>query len=140
MPQASAVQKVRLGHALPLAFGLAFVWPEAADAGMYVPAPMPQIETSATAPAAPETPRLLPVVGAAPSFSVDKEGRNVSMSVPAKVMLYGLARGEDVAARTVIRSAGIGTAELSLTLEKPIADTRKAGAYVGVVTMSFDYN
>lgn len=136
MPQASAV---RLAHALPLAFGLAFAWPEAADAGLYVPGPLPELE-SAIAPAVAEAPRARPVVGTAPTFGVDGDGRNVSMSVPATVMLYGLARAEQVPARTVIQSAGVGTAELGLTLDRPVPDLAKAGAYVGVVTMSLDYN
>lgn len=136
MPQASTV---RLTHALPLAFGLAFAWPEAADAGMYVPSPLPSFETAAT-PVGPEAPRARPIVGTAPAFGVDAEGRNISMSVPATVMLYGLARAEDVPARTVIEAAGIGTARLGLTLERPSVDLATAGTYVGVVTMSLDYN
>lgn len=125
---------LRLAHALPLALGLAFIWPEAADAGLYVPQPMPDVHLE-TPPAAP--PRLLPTEGRAPNFGVDGEGRNVSMSVPSQIRLYGVARAEEVAARTVLETTGAGTARLGFALD----DVAKArGAYVGVVEMIVDYN
>lgn len=131
MSHASAL---RLAHALPLAFGLAFIWPEAADAGLYNPQPLPDVHIE-TPPAAP--PRLLPTAGRAPNFGVDGEGRNVSMAVPAQIRLYGVARAEDVAARTVIETTGAGTARLGFALD---GVTEARGTYVGVVAMIVDYN
>jgi len=125
---------LRLAHALPLALGLAFIWPEAADAGLYVPQPMPDVHIE-TPPAAP--PRLLPAEGRAPTFGVDEEGRNVSMSVPKQIRLYGVARADEVAARTVLEPTGAGTARLGFALDGSAA---ASGAYVGVVEMSVDYN
>lgn len=137
MPHASTV---RLSHTLPLAFGLAFAWPEAADAGLYVPEPLPQFETSAAAQPAPAKPRLLPVAGVAPALGIDAEGRSLSVSVPTKVLLYGLARAEQVAARPVLQATADGAPQLGLALERPVADHGSAGAYVGVLRMTLDYN
>lgn len=126
---------LRLTYALPLAFSLALVWPEAADAGRYVPLPIRDAPIAA-APAA--APRPLPASGRMPTLGVDAEGRNISMSVPSHVRLYGVARAEQVMLRTVIESTGAGTARLGLARDGAIATP--GGAYVGVVEMTVDYN
>lgn len=128
----SHASTLRLAHALPLAFGLAFIWPEAADAGLYVPHPT---AAAAAEPAAPLLSR--PADVRMPAYVVDGEGRSVSMSVPTRVRLYGLARADEVAAYTVLEPTGAGTARLGLALDGEVAG---AGAYVGVVRMSLDYN
>ncbi|MDO9489279.1 MAG: hypothetical protein Q7J32_12970 [Sphingomonadaceae bacterium] len=133
----SHASTLRLAHALPLAFGLAFVWPEAADAGFYVPHPTTAAPVD-TIVAAPHRP--LPTEGRAPAFAVDGEGRSFSISVPSHVRLYALARAEHVAAHTVLEPTGAGTARLSLALDRAVADVNTAGAYVGIVEMSLDYN
>jgi hypothetical protein len=63
----SAASTLRLAHALPLAFGLAFVWPEAADAGFDVAYPVSAVAKDVSAPA-PRRTGLAPTdAGAAPS-------------------------------------------------------------------------
>lgn len=138
MPQASTA---RLARTLPLAFALAFAWPEAADAGMFVPGPVPPtLERSAPASVAPpESSRLLAIDAKAPGFIVDAEGRSLSLTVPTTVLLYSLVRAEEVAARTVLRPAG-SIPKLGLTLERPVAHPEGAGAHVGVVNVNLDYN
>lgn len=130
----SHASTLRLAHALPLAFGLAFIWPEAADAGFYVPHPT---ATSPAKPIAAAPLRPRPADVRAPAYVLDDEGRSVSMSVPTRVRLYGLARADEVAAHTVLEPTGAGTARLGLALDGDVAG---AGAYVGVVRMSLDYN
>ncbi len=132
MPHASAV---RLTHALPLAFALAFAWPEAVDAEMYVPSPMGPVHTRAAA-AAPELPKMVGV----PTAGVDREGRSLSLSVPTRLSLYGLARADELAVRTVVHSSDGGGARLGLALDQPVADAARAGDYVGVLRVSLDYN
>ncbi|MFC3712027.1 hypothetical protein ACFOMD_05565 [Sphingoaurantiacus capsulatus] len=131
MSHASAV---RLTHALPLAFALAFAWPEAVDAGMYVPSPMGPTHSLTTA--APEMPKLVGL----PTAGVDREGRSLSLSVPTHLSLYGLARADELAVRTVVHSTGSGGARLGLALDQPVANAASAGDYVGVLRVSLDYN
>lgn len=131
MSHASAV---RLTYALPLAFALAFAWPEAVDAGMYVPEPLTAVHTRATA-----APAALRLVGV-PTAGVDAEGRSLSLSVPTRLSLYGLARADELSVRTVVHATDGADARLGIALDQPVADASTAGDYVGVLRVSFDYN
>lgn len=87
-------------------------------------------------------PRLTAVTSSAfgPTVAVDGEGRNLSVSLPTRVQLYGLTRAEAVSARTVLTPDATGTARLALTLDRPIADSARAGAFVGVLPVTLAYN
>jgi hypothetical protein len=86
-------------------------------------------------------PELRAPIGAkAPTAAVDGEGRNLSLTVPSKVKLYGVARADEVAARPVLAPAGAGAARLALRLDQPASSGGMMGDYVGVLTLTLDYN
>lgn len=83
---------------------------------------------------------VAPISADRATAAVDGEGRSLSVSVPKTVTLYGLARGDAVAARAVITPKASGPAQLGLALDAPVRNAATAGAYVGVLPLSLDYN
>lgn len=75
-----------------------------------------------------------------PTSAVDGEGRSLSVSLPFKVKLYGLLKADEIAAHAVLRPASAGAAELGLILDNPVQDPHTAGSYVGVLSMTLNYN
>lgn len=114
-------------------------------AASYVPDPLGTIPArssgSASIVAREAPPRLqAPVAGTAPTTAVDGEGRNLSVSLPSTVLLYGVAHADEIAARTVVAPAGAGAARLTIALDRPVENAASAGAYVGVLKLTLDYN
>ena len=133
----------RAAKALALAVGL--IATSQAQAAPMVPEPFSgaaaRTNGSASILAYEAPPELrAPIAAAAPTAAVDGEGRNLSVAVPTEVKLYGVARADEIAARPVLAPAGAGVAKLALTLDQPMRKGAMAGAYVGVLTMTLDYN
>lgn len=89
---------------------------------------------------APEaSPRLLAAV-AGSTAALDGEGRALSVSLPAKMLLQGAIPAAGIAAHAALAPAGPGTARLMLTPDRPLRQVAAGGAYVGELRMSLDYN
>lgn len=107
-----------------------------AEAGGYA---RTSASASIIAPEAP--PQLLPAAAGTSAAALDGEGRTLSVSLPAKMMLHGAAHANEIAARTALAPAGVGAARLMLTPDRPLRQAAAAGgAYVGELRMSLDYN
>lgn len=140
----------RIGAMLLMAAGLSLLGTSPAIAGGSLPEmPSPNFGTATASSSASTSivahepppqllPPALPRVGS--TAAVDGEGRNLSVSLPSKVTLYGLARAETVDARMVLTPAGAGTAKLALALDRPVPNARTAGDYVGILRVTLDYN
>lgn len=134
--------RTRTARALIAVAGLTIA-ASAAQAAPMIPEPFSGALTSGSASIlAYEAPPALrmPVAAQAPTAAVDGESRNLSLTVPSKVKLYGVARADEVAARPVLAPAGAGAAKLALTLDGPAAGAAMVGDYVGVLTLTLDYN
>ena len=93
---------------------------------------------SILAPEAP--PRLLRAAAGTSTAALDGEGRTLSVSLPGKMTLHGAADANVLAARAALAPAGVGIARLVLTPDRPMRQVAAAGAYVGELRMSLDYN
>lgn len=93
---------------------------------------------SIIAPEAP--PQLLAAATGTSTAALDGEGRALSVSLPTKMLLRGAAPADAIAARAALAPAGVGTARLMLTTDRPLRQIAAAGAYVGELRMSLDYN
>ncbi len=136
----------RIGGSLLLASGISLPLAGTARADGYVPKSASLTGTSSKAsvsivePAAP--PQLLPAASHdhGPAAAIDGEGRNLSVTFPTSVTLYGVARADKIPARTVLTPEGSGGARLGLKLDDAVASPGGAGGYIGVVPISLDYN
>ena len=112
-----------------------------AQAGGYVAEGGSAARTGASASIiAPEAPpRLIPAV-AGSTAALDGNGRALSVSLPATMLLQGAAPTAGIAARAALSPAGPGAARLLLTPDRPLRKVAAGGAYVGELRMSLDYN
>ena len=113
-----------------------------AAAGGYVAEAASTARTRANASIlAPEAPPQLLAAVAGSTAALDGDGRALSVSLPAKMLLHGAAPAAVIAARAALAPAGPGTARLMLSPDRPLRQVAAAGgAYVGELRMSLDYN